>query len=394
MKRLLCAFAVLAGGCSVQPAATTTESPVATPSPSAVPAHVPNLPDVVARNGTHLQINGSDVHLLGYDIPWIGANCKGWSQSEAAAVFADIATNSRGMVVRAGMYQGGAQLGTATPWQQFDMYVDEARKQGLRVLPVLANTWDSCEPTHRKHFAWYASTGGAPPGYTAAGDGVHDGQAVSYRDYVKMFAAHYVHTATIAWYQLVNEPDARSADGSCNSSEAVSAMKAFANDMVATIRSVDADHMVDFGSISWCGGEGADFGEVMSSNVDICDVYHDYGSPAVAVPDDALRRLNQCAHLNKPSFVGEAGIHDDVDRSGNRTGTASGATLLNRAQFFRAKITAGFDAGLMAYLIWDKGLEPTLMGDAGTLSVGTCAGSSACATDPTATVMALAASTQ
>jgi mannan endo-1,4-beta-mannosidase len=394
MRRLLCAFAVLASGCSVQPAATTTGSPVATPSPSAVATHVPTLPDVVARNGTHLQINGSDVHLLGYDIPWIGAKCKGWSQTEAAAVFADIATNSRGTVVRAGMYQGGAQLGTATPWQQFDMYVDEARKQGLRVLPVLTNTWESCEPTSRKHFDWYAGTGGAPPGYKVAGDGVNDGQTVSYRDYVKMFAAHYAQNATIAWYQLVNEPDARNADGSCSSSNAVSAMKAFANDMVATIRSVDADHMVDFGSISWCGGEGADFGAVMSSNVDICDVYHDYGSPAVTVPDDALRRLNQCSHLNKPSFVGEAGIHDDVDRAGSRTGRASGATLLNRARFFGAKISAGFGAGMVAYLIWDKGVQATLMDHAGTLSVGTCPGSSGCATDPTATVMALAASPQ
>jgi hypothetical protein len=80
------------------------------------------------------------------------------------------------------------------------------------------------------------------------------------------------------------------------------------------------------------------------ASIDLCE-YHDY-QPAAAMPGDQFNglavRFDQCEALDKPLFVGEAGIRpSDV-----------GGTLAARADAFQAKLDAQLDAGAVGYLAW------------------------------------------
>jgi mannan endo-1,4-beta-mannosidase len=336
----------------------------------------------VGRSGTQLTLNGQPYRFDGFNGAWVGSNCSGWTANELGEVFSDIATNSKGTLVRVGMYQGGAQLSTTTPWQTFDLYVSEATKYGLRILPMLTNTWGSCDAGGQKYLPWYSQGG-----YTTPGDGNNDQLPLSYQDYAVKFGQHYASNPTVAWYQLVNEPDARNSDGSCSESTAATAMRSFADTMTAAIKAADPNHMVEVGSIHWCGGQGSDFGYVMAGGVDLCDAYHDYSNPTVAMPSQEQSQLTQCLSRDgKPAFVGEVGICADVGSSGSCTGTITSITEQNRAGFFQAKITALLQAGGSGYLIWLKGLNPTPGYRGGSDYVGTCGTVSGCTTDPVETI--------
>jgi mannan endo-1,4-beta-mannosidase len=359
------------------PTATPTPTPTSTPTPTTSPTPPPS--GFVGRSGTHLVINGSVVTLLGYNAAWVGFNCGGWDAATLDTVFSDIAANSKGTLVRVGMYQT-----TNTPWATFDLYVSEAAKYQLRILPMLTNTWGDCDLGGQKYLPWYSAGG-----YTTAGDGKNDGLPLSYRDYAVQFAQHFANNSTIAWYQLVNEPDARNSDGTCSESTAASALRSFADTMTAAIKAADPNHMVDLGSISWCGGQGSDFGYVMAGAVDLCDAYHDYGSPAVSMPSTELSHLTACLSSDgKPAIDGETGICADVGSSGSCTGTITATTELQRATFLQAKIQALLAAGGSGYLIWQKGHNPTTSYGGGSYFVGTCGTVSGCVTDPTAPMMA------
>jgi mannan endo-1,4-beta-mannosidase len=295
----------------------------------------------VSHNGTKLMIAGQPFRAIGYNFHWIGDNsCPGPSAAETDAAFAAIAATSKGTVVREAMYQGGDDNLAFT---RFDRNVAIAKKYGIRIIPVLTNEWTNCEPSNSaKHLPWYQS------GYTQT----NDGYPLSFQQYAVAFARHYANEPTIAWYQLVNEPDARQASGSCDEAAAATALRTFADTNAAAIQTVDQNHMIDLGSISWCGGQGNDFQFVNAGKVGICDAYHDY---KIATNSSVSSHLDACKALGKPSFVGEAGICADVNASGACTGTVSPSTLAQRAVFFQAKMKAYFDAGASGYLIWNWG---------------------------------------
>ena len=86
-------------------------------------------------------------------------------------------------------------------------------------------------------------------------------------------------------------------------------------------------------------------GRARLPGIDLCE-YHDYGAPAVPIPGDQWNglqvRIDQCTQLDKPIFVGEAGIKpEDLD-----------GTLLGRADAFAAKIEAQTAAGVRGFLAW------------------------------------------
>src|SRR5438132_14425969 len=62
--------------------------------------------------------------------------------------------------------------------------------------------------------------------------------------------------------------------------------------MTAVIRSVDPNHMVDLGSISFCGSQGNDVRYVNAGGVDLCDAYHDYAKGTEALPSWAASHLS------------------------------------------------------------------------------------------------------
>jgi len=328
------------------PTNTATPPPTntATPPPTNTATQTGNADgSYISHTGTQLTLNGSTLRVTGYNYTWMGTNCSDPSDAALATTFAAIQSVSRGAIVRTAFYQSAGNDGS---FADFDRYVAAAKHYGLRIVPMLVNEWTDCEPSSRmKYLPWYQT------GYTQA----NDGYPLSFHDYAVRLAAHYANEPAIAWWQLVNEPDARNADNSCSESIAASTLRTFADTMTSAIKSADSHHMVDLGAISWCGGQGNDYQLINAGKTDLCDAYHDYGSPTIPMVSDLQNHLNACHSDNKPAFVGEAGICADVTATGSCSGTVNAASLTQRASFFKAKMDAAFTNGAAGYIIWEQG---------------------------------------
>ena len=230
----------------------------------------------------------------------------------------------------------------------FDRVVAGAAARGMKVVPVLVNHWADCEFAGAAKDVSFYESGYRSPGY---------GYALSYRDYAQRVASHYANEPAIAFWQLANEAEAPSPGGGCEQGRAASALRGFAAEMTAAIKQADPNHLVSLGTMGsgQCGSAGGDYRQIHEP-VDICE-YHDYdyeGNPADNVdnpmPGDEWnglgKRLSQCgpAGLDKPLFIGEAGISSEV-------------SLGARAEYFAAKIEAQLAAGVDGIVLWDKVLE-------------------------------------
>jgi hypothetical protein len=349
----------------------------------------------LGKSGASLTLNGAPIRLRGYNYAWAGPVCGGASASSLETTFARIAANSKANVVRVGMFQTSVLGGLS--FAASDRYIEYAKKYGLRLIPVLADNWGQCEnpggaQPRQKYLPWYQT------GFTASEaleNGTGSSQPLSFREYAAAFARHYVNEPTIAWYQLVNEPDGRNFNGSCNESGAAAALRSFADTVTEAMKLVDHNHMVDLGAVSWCGGQGTSYGYVNGGKVDVCDAYHDYSKGTEALPAAFKSHIEQCLAAGKPAFVGEAGICAYVDATGNCTTPTTATTLQNRANDFKAKIEAGLKAGLSGYMIWSTGKGCSGTENSSKWVVGSNNSSPTCAVpevDPTETILAGAAS--
>jgi Tol biopolymer transport system component len=295
----------------------------------------------VTKSGPNLLVNGSPLRLVGYNWHWMGTGCLTPTDTQIATTFAQIKTASHGNVVRTAFYQSGSNKGAYT---DFDRYIAYAKAYGLYIVPLLVNHWLDCEPSKAtKPPSWYES------GYKHT----NDGYPLSFRDYAIKLARHYGNEPTIAFWQLVNEPDARP----CGSAGA-HILRSFADDMITALKAVDPNHMVDLGTPGECAGDSIpDYTTIVGGKVDLCNVWDDYGQAKIVLPSQMQQRIGACRNLNKPSFVGESGICADVIATGDCSGIVTTATLRQRAAFFAAKLSAGFNAGLAGYIIWNRGSE-------------------------------------
>jgi hypothetical protein len=178
----------------------------------------------------------------------------------------------------------------------------------------------------------------------------------SYLDYVKQVVTHYASSplgSAILSYQLVNEAEARDTSG-CNESAAAAALRAFADNVGSTIKSIDPNHLLNIGSMGGgqCGWQGSDYQTVNASpSEDWCE-FHDYGGDTAAtVPSQLAADLTACrTNLNKPLFVGEIGLYN----SGTDTYCGITASMSNaqRATDFNACFKAQFAAGIAGISPW------------------------------------------
>ena len=293
----------------------------------------------ITKSGSNLMVNGSPLRLIGYNWHWMGTGCRAPTNTEIDTTFSQIKTASHGNVVRTAFYQSGSNNAAYT---DFDRYIAYAKKYGLDIVPMLVNHLTNCEPsTATKTSSWYQSEYKQP----------NDGYPLSFRDYAIKLARHYANEPTIAFWQLVNEPDA----GPCGAVGA-QILQSFADDMTTAIKAVDPNHMVDLGVPGGCAGDNStDYTMIVSGQVDLCDVWHDYGQVVMPLPSQIQQRIAICRDLNKPAFAGESGICADSTANGDCSGTVTTTTLNQRATFFDAKLSAGFTAGLAGYIIWSKG---------------------------------------
>ena len=325
-------------------------------SPMAV--HAAAASPFVTANGTQLDLNGRPWDFTGYDAYQAtsvgnGFNCGGsYSDQQLNTLFAQMRSNSASTVVRTWFFQS---YGGPANWSQYDRVLNAAAANGLRVIPALVNQWGDCEPWPNgvrpyRTLAWYQS------GYTQTGDGY----PLSFRDFAVAMAAHYANNPTIAFWQLVNEAEAKdSASGACENWPAATAMRGFADDVAGAMKAVDANHLINLGTMGGgqCGSQGAAYQYIHAGKIDMCEI-HDYWTGALGGDqwNGAVSSINYCHGLNKPIFAGEAGLNASVQPDWSASGTVSASSLAQRATFFQQKMTAQFGLGTVGFLIWSKTL--------------------------------------
>ena len=302
-------------------------------------------PGIVRTVGTHFVVDGQPWRFLGFnDYKFTsqtyaaGFTCGGQhSDSELAADF--VAMHQLGVtVVRTWFFQSFV---AGRDWSAFDRVLAAAGRNGIRVIPVLANQWGSCENFNHtqqqyKTLGWYRS------GYA---DHADYGMPMSYADYATAVAKHYAGDSRIAFWQLMNEAEALDSQGGvCHEQAAAKAIRSFADHMTGVVKAADPYHLVSLGTSGdgHCGISDGDYEFVHAGAVDVCE-YHDY----TAFPAPAARS-NACAGLQKPLFAGERGFKADLG-----SGAVTPDTLNRRARYFAADIQAalGSDA-CQGYLIW------------------------------------------
>jgi len=298
-----------------------------------------------------LTLDGQPFRFTGIDIYMAASG--GTSSSCGGALYPDVGVPlsqmPSGIVIRFWAFQNFFVSHKSFNWSNFDQVLKIAAAHGDKVIPVLANQLSYCDGPS-KDLDWYSS------GYKTT---IGAGDIVTYREYVSAVMNRYAGNPTIAVWQLINEGEAVNADGSCDESAALRAMRAFSNDVGGMAHGLDLSHLVSLGALAgysgsgrqWCGAFNADFQALMASpGNDVCD-FHDYGYPTepMGTPfgPNLASAIQMCHAVDKPIMVAETGIHAD-----------SSAGLAPRAAQFRAKFSAQFEAGVVGELMWAWAVKP------------------------------------
>jgi endo-1,4-beta-mannosidase len=285
-----------------------------------------------------LTLNGQAFRFDGMNIPQaIQAPC--WFRSDLQSGLTSIGSGQE--VIRVFALQRTATTNGARDWQYVDAMLATLRGHGQRAILVLADQWKGqpcTDSTTNRTLSWYQT------GYRSTVEG-----ATTYRDWVAQIVTRYRNDPTVAFWQLVNEADARNGDGSCSEATARTALRAFADDVAGLIKSIDDNHLVSLGTTpGQCGSNEADFAAVHAGpDIDICD-YHDYRYPYSPMGNtDAWNgvqvSIDRCRALGKPLFMGELGMGFS---------SLSTPTTAYRATLFDAKLAAQFRAGSVGELFW------------------------------------------
>ncbi len=320
-----------------------------------------DVPSFVSRTGSQLTLDGRPFRFTGLNI-FNASNLDPtscwypWGSGDALDT--SLTTIGPGQTVfRTWFFQRMATTQTgARDWSGFEHTLAVAQAHDERVIVTLGNQWIDCEGVGAffKTEPWYTT------GYRQPAPGLPE----SYRDWVAEVVARYRDRGTILAWQLMNEPsDQISVTGGC-SPTAGATMHAFAADMAGLVKGLDPAHLVAVGTVGGgeCGTAGADYQTVHGvTGIDLCE-FHDYSPASPAMPQhlDLLRqRIAQCQAIGKPLIVGEAGI--TVKDAGS---------LTVRAQLFRTRFNAWFQAGVSGVLIWDWREPDESQGDSWQLGPG------------------------
>lgn len=305
-----------------------------------------NNSSFVKRGGDKLTLDGKPYRFTGLNVYNANSRFNCWYPlQDGDALERSLKHIGSGRVMRAWFFQHLATAEGARDWSAFDKTLAVARRNGVKVIPVLGDQWGGgCEgwrdtPSGYKTSSWYQS------GYRSAA-GSAPGLPQSYRDFVAAVTRRYRDDPTVLAWQLMNEAESKtSVDGECLP-DAAAVLRTWAGDMARLVKRIDPNHLLSIGTIGGgqCGTSGDEYKSLHDiPEVDLCE-YHDYSLEAM--PGDQWNgltvRLRQAQNLGKPLFIGEAGIRPEH----------LGGTLEARAALFKAKMDAQFAAGISGYLMW------------------------------------------
>ncbi len=330
--------------------ANNANSVTGTPTPAPTPTLGPSFLTIAndANGVARIMRNGVPFYMIGYqgELPDVTNYC-GWTGADMLTALSNMHTLSAANTVRLWFLQSA---GGPADWTPFDRAIAAAKANDLVIVATLVNQWGDCEPyvnnvKNYKTIDWYET------GYKQA----NDGYPLAYRDFAQAVVQHYANEPAIAFWQLVNESEARDVtNNSCPSeSGAAAAIRAFADDMAALLHATDPNHLVNLGTQDngYCGVDGNDFQYVHAGGIDLCEV-HSYEPGNQPMPTQVQQDVDLCKAINKPIFMGEVGICRNVQPDGTCSGAITSATLQQRATFFRQKFAAAPTGGLSGMLLW------------------------------------------
>lgn len=292
----------------------------------------------VRRNGTDLTVDGVPYRFVGLNMyDSVAAPCWKYPIKLSTALRATTGQT----VARVFAFQRMAVTNGRRDWTYIDNALASYRAARVRVILTLTDTVSGQPCTDSatdRTLAWYRS------GYKHIVEG-----ATTYRDWVAQIVRRYRDDPTVMAWQLVNEGEARSQDGTCSEARAAAALRTFADDVGSLVKRLDPNHLVSLGTISGqCGSNEADYLVVYGSPfIDLCD-YHDYNFPNSPMGNTDHTNglpltLGRATALHKPLMVGEMGIRWDA---------LSTATRAYRAKLLDAKLSAQLSAGVAGVLLW------------------------------------------
>ncbi|MDQ2915481.1 MAG: fibronectin type III domain-containing protein [Chloroflexota bacterium] len=354
---------------------------------AAQPQAAPVSSSFVTRNGAQLLLDGQPFTFTGvniYSANSDGSCGAGFSDAQLLEAFNALASGRRNVVVRAWFFQTLATTKWTgeRDWTRFDRMLALARQTGVHVIATLTDQWGECGDggiSGYKTADWYRG------GYatrdealdTAYGGG---GRWKPYREYAAEVAARYKDDPTIMAWQLINEAEVKASKGAgCVEAAApapsptagpfpspsptpppivttsFSILRDWAREVVGWVRFGDTNHLISLGTMGGgqCGAQYTEYEALHAiPEIDFCE-YHDYS--LATMPGDQWNglqfRLDQCANLGKPLFVGETGIKpNDV-----------GGTLAARSALFDAKFSTQFAAGVVGEVMWNYGWIPSAL---------------------------------
>ena len=331
----------------------------------------------VTRNSTKFFIGTEPFAFVGFNLfdaagasgPYSCVAQNGWfpkfTPTELDQIMSQMKTDAGATVLRFWAFQ--KYTNGATDFSGIDAVISTARKNGLRVIPVLEDGQGYCtEPGgggngHIQKWQYQGDTW-----YTNGYKTVNSGYKISYRDYVAKIVDRYKNEPTILGWMMMNEADTSlKVNGK-------SPLVGFATDIGSLIKSIDSNHLVTVGTQSngASGATGQDFIDVYGlPSVDFAEA-HDWGywgSDTQAIPGgvqnadgswslpnptsaECLKTYQAkigCSFaqatqiLHKPIIVGESGI---------AATDAAGRT--RRANLINQKMSAFFANGGAGYLYW------------------------------------------
>lgn len=323
----------------------------------------------VKRAGSSFTVDGQPFRFVGYNL-YDGAASDIYSCSPSTRLDDTALADT----LRAAREHGGATVirfwafstytANGTDFSGMDRFITAARREGLRVMPVLEDGPGDCStgekgvPLSQVDGAQWYTTGYREPLGRAS---------ISYRDYVRLVAQHYRNDPTILGWTMVNE-----AETSQRAPDGRTPLVAFAGDIAQVLHRADPNHLVTLGTQGngAPGNSGSDFRDIyVQGGLDFTEV-HDwnrYGSDTEALPGSVNGRLPDpgsaecqgrsariaCSFaisrsIGKPIVVGEVGVMATDD-----------ATRQRRASLIAAKAKAAFAAGAAGYLVWHLDSGPT-----------------------------------
>jgi len=283
----------------------------------------------VTRQGSQLYLYNQPYRFVGvnrYNLLTTGGNpyrgCGGsWSESDLDPYFSEL--KQQGIqAIRFWMFQSFTDSGAY--FNRMDTLINLSTKYGVLLMPVFENHWSACTTGGEKTADWYST------GYKST-----YGYSKTLKEYISVVVSRYKNSPQILAWQIMNE--AESSDGQ--------SLVTFADDIARTIKMNDPNHLVSFGTLGSNQNGMNMYRQIHSSQaIDLLE-YHDYDYDCCGVlyPPLLDTRIADAAALNKPIFVGEAGI---------RTGCTGCISLSERSQIFDNKIRDFFGKEGSGYLIW------------------------------------------